>query len=188
MLAKVSPFWITWERGVPPDAGDERRPPVVVPPGGFNESAPFAEPGELPLPSLTPGPRSLATSPGGKAGLSPARPARPGRAFDLPSAGVTLWMGPGLLAFRSFSQSSGDPPAAAGAGAPVVEPWPGVAEVVPPSGSKGAFVLGKSPGATGVPSGEVPWAPSPGVGSPVSASSPWRAVSAPPLATLVLSL
>src|SRR6476469_9050851 len=102
MLAKVSPFWITWERGVPPDAGDERPPPpppplpVVVLPVGFNESAPFAEPGELPLPSLPPLARSFATSPGGKPGLSPARPARPGRALG--AAGVTLWTGPGLLA------------------------------------------------------------------------------------------
>src|SRR4051812_9618935 len=170
MLAKVSPFWITWERGVPPDAGDERPPPVVVLPVGFNESAPFAKPGELPLPSLPPGPRSLATSPGGKAGLSPARPARPGRALGGAGAGVTLWTGPGLLALRSFSQSSGEPPAAAGAAAPAVEPWPGVAaEVVPPSGSKGSLFLGESPGATPVASADAVGDPSPGgVGSPVS--------------------
>src|SRR4051794_22214253 len=131
MLAKVSPFWITWLRGEPPDAGDERPPPVVVVlPVGLSGSAPVAEPEELPSLSR----RLVALRPGGRLALSP-RVDRPGGAFGWPAAGVTLWTGPGLLALRSFSQSSGEPPLAvpaAGVGLPVAEPRPVVPEVVAP--------------------------------------------------------
>src|SRR3954468_8320895 len=150
MLAKVSPFWITWLRGEPPDVADERPPPVVVVlPVGLSGTLPVPEPEELPSSSR----RMEALSPGGIVGLWPPRVDRPGRALGWPAAGVTLCTGPGLLALRSFSQSSGEPPLAApaaGVGLPVVAPRPAVPEVaVPPSGSKmSPPFLGESPGAT----------------------------------------
>src|SRR5689334_7431976 len=132
MLVKVSPVLMTWVRGV----AAEVRPPAPVFPLTVTGSVTFApELRSLPLARL------LAYRSGGKVLSRPLADRPPGVVPDC--AGVMLRIGPGLLALRIFSQSSGVPPAAeAGVAVPPLAAaplWPAVPGV--PSGSKGSFFL-----------------------------------------------